>query len=41
MVSSVNRAHYGVSRAIDFVSVDCGTFLNTNIVIRFSYCSPN
>ena len=25
MISSVDRAHYGVSRAKDWVSVDCGT----------------
>ena len=25
MISSVDLAHYGVSRAKDWVSVDCGT----------------
>ena len=27
MISSVDLAHYGVSRAKDWVSVDCGTSL--------------
>ena len=29
MISSVDLAHYGVSRAKDWVSVDCGTRINT------------
>ena len=28
MISSVDLAHYGVSRAKDWVSVDCGTIRN-------------
>ena len=31
MISSVDLAHYGVSRAKDWVSVDCGT-------IHFMFC---
>ena len=29
MISSVDLAHYGVSRAKDWVSVDCGTKTST------------
>ena len=28
MISNVDLAHYGVSRAKDWVSVDCGTSLD-------------
>ena len=27
-ITSINIAHYGVSRAKDWVSVDCGTIMN-------------
>ena len=33
MVSSVDLAHYGVSRAKDWVSVDSGTFLQYFFVV--------
>ena len=29
-ITSVDLAHYGVSRAKDWVSVDCGTIENTD-----------
>ena len=35
MISSVDLAHYGVSRAKDWVSVDCGTIT----VFRLSNCA--
>ena len=35
MISSVDLAHYGVSRAKDWVSVDCGTIIRYLI----SYCN--
>ena len=35
MISSVDLAHYGLSRAKDWLSVDCGTISNT---INGDYC---
>ena len=35
-ITSVDFAHYGVSRAKDWVSVDCGT----NSVRAYLYCQP-
>ena len=32
-ITSVDLAHYGVSRAKDWVSVDCHTMLNFNVSI--------
>ena len=33
-ITSVDLAHYGVSRAKDWVSVDCGTMHDTNHLIN-------
>ena len=35
MISSVDLAHFGLSRAKDWLSVDCGTISNT---INGDYC---
>ena len=34
MISSVDLAHYGVSRANDWVSVDCGTIATCTAIQR-------
>ena len=34
MISSVDLAHYGVSHAKDWVSVNCGTNVGKSILIR-------
>ena len=34
MISSVDLAHYGVSRATDWVSVDCGTSGGGILILR-------
>ena len=38
MISNVELAHYEVSRAKDWVSVDCGTIIPKHIIRRFSAC---
>ena len=35
MISSVDLAHYGVSRVKDLVSVDCGTICFTQTWLQF------
>ena len=37
-ISSVDLAHYGVSRAKDWVSVDCGTSLSKNNFVHSATC---
>ena len=37
MISSVDLAHYGISRAKDWVSVDCGT--NSDDIWFYTYIS--
>ena len=39
MISSVDLAHYGVYRAKDWVSVDCGTTLICNVVRAGKPCT--
>ena len=34
-ITSVDLAHYGASRAKDWVSVDCGTIVGNDIYIFF------
>ena len=36
-ITSVDLAHYGVSRAKDWVSVDCGTRENINMCICYIF----
>ena len=40
MISSVDLAHYGVSRAKDWVSVDCGTKHGGNTLMCLSIGTP-
>ena len=35
-ITSVDLAHYGVSRAKDWVSVDCGTKIKYSMLFRYS-----
>ena len=39
IITSVDRAHYGVSRAKDWVSVDCGTRNKLKIEHSLSACT--
>ena len=39
-ITSVDLAHYGVSRAKDWVSVDCGTTVYLEVILKvFTACS--
>ena len=38
-INSVDLAHYGVSRAKDWVSVDCGTITYIFVFFFFSFIS--
>ena len=37
-INSVDLAHYGVSRAKDWVSVDCGTIDFKDKMLKFGKC---
>ena len=40
-ITSIDLAHYGVSRAKDWVSVDCGTIMNKcNLATDLDYVLP-
>ena len=43
MISSVDLAHYGVSRSKDWVSVDCGTIMHTGttVIAMYEYMTLN